>query len=76
VEITIQLKKVKKLTTQAIFIKALCPVTERVEVLPSACLALGGLFAIEYTSLVHQIHAIATEKIGFQLQLAWENSPH
>jgi hypothetical protein len=37
-EITIQLKKVKKLTTQAIFIKALCPVTERVEVLPAAFL--------------------------------------
>jgi hypothetical protein len=34
------LKKVKKLTAQAIFIKALCLVTERVEVLPSAYLAL------------------------------------
>jgi hypothetical protein len=37
---------------------------------------VGGWLAIEYTSLVHQIHAIATEKIGFPLQLAWENSPH
>jgi hypothetical protein len=68
-EITIQLKKVEKLTTQAFFPSALEPAA-------FCLLALGGLFATEYTSPVHQIHAIATEKIGFQLQLAWENSPH
>jgi hypothetical protein len=37
-EITIQWKKVKKLTVSAFFPSASCLVTERVEVLPSAFL--------------------------------------